>query len=1048
MHRRRRVTQGLIGAIVIACATSTDSRPLRCQTASPRFAVAELPLQQQPIGLATDILDRLVTIDVHEVTRAEALTRIGRVAGVSVNFQLEQLGPTDMRVSLHAVNMTLGAALRSVLKNSSLLVRVVAKDAVVIEPPLRRSEAEERSDSNGRVLGRVADMGTRVLLAGAAVQLFSTKEMAVTGEDGRYNFRSVAPGPQMLIVRRLGYAMQRVSISVPARDSLVVNLFLTPAPSRLDEVVTTATGDASRRQIGNDIPTIDASAVVPNSPVTSISDVIESRAAGVQVLSNGGGLVGVSPQIAIRGQQEFGDNNQPLLVVDGVRIDNRSITTATSPNGPVGGGFNDLAPEQIASIEVIRGPSASALYGTDAARGVIIVKTKQGSVGRRLWNVYAEQGAATIDSHQFPLQYYGWGTVSQECVLVQVAAGECRQDSVTSFSPFRVPSLTPLGTGSQQLYGGDVSGGSAEARYFLSGSYEDAIGPLKMPVVDQASFRAERGAIGLAHDEIWPNGAQRAQGRANLVVNLGSTADVSASAAYLQKDTRIPAANVLGVIESYGPGYRDATTNGFGGDPGNVFVQHNDESGNHLTVASTVHWRPLSWLMGEMTAGVDVAATQLDAYVRNGEGFPGSLGGVTNSDENQIQYSGTAVLTATNHVSNLMTAGSSIGVQYNRTSDKVVFSSASVLAPGATSIAQGGAGTLGSDGIAEAAVAGAFVEEQLTFLDRYSVRGALRGDGATTFGSKFSYAWYPKFDASWSVSNEPFWPRNAVVSDLRLRSAYGISGTQPGPFAAVTLEHPTPATVGGVPVVGTLISTLGNPNLKPEQQRELEAGADIELARGRIQFQGTYYEKHTTDAITLFGGSASTANAQMDVNFGSLLNRGFEGTASVRLIDSRLMAWDLSFNASTNHNKVLTLAKGIASYGVFGGATLQVGYPVGAYFAHGYRYADVNHNGIIEPSELTLDTTFHFVGSAYPNSQYTASSTIAVLNRLVQIRVVVDHRGAFQILDNDQLASTAGSHLSRCRAGIWSCGPNFQVIRNKMGFLVLPQLHSPWAACR
>src|SRR5262249_50267714 len=159
------------------------------------------------------------------------------------------------------------------------------------------------------------------------------------------------------------------------------------------------------------------------APVTNLGELIAARVPGAQVLFQNG-FTGQSPRIRIRGLNSFTVGNNPLLIIDGIRAEN-SMQSSTSTYGQTTGRISDLNPEEIESLEIVKGPSAATLYGTDAANGVIVVKTKQGRVGRPQWTVYGEQGMITMPA-KFPTNYYGWGHstttgATAQCLLTAIA---------------------------------------------------------------------------------------------------------------------------------------------------------------------------------------------------------------------------------------------------------------------------------------------------------------------------------------------------------------------------------------------------------------------------------------------------------------------------------------------------------------------------------------------------------------------------------------------------------------------------------------------------
>src|SRR5437867_355393 len=262
-----------------------------------------------------------------------------------------------------------------------------------------------------------------------------------------------------------------------------------------------------------------------------------SRVPGGQITVRASAVAyGAPSRVRIRGTNSLSLTNEPVYFVDGIRVTSQNRSSGVCDVGCAPPSrINDLNPEDFESVEVVKGPAASALYGTDAANGVVVIKTKHGQPGKARWNVYAEQGAIK-DYNDYPDAFRGWrtGTTAAttstptntvQCILTQVAAGTCVQDSVTQFNLFQDPKTTPLGTGHRQQYGVQVSGGSDAVRYYMSGEWEDEVGQTKMPLFADSILRALRQISELPGDQAHPNALRRTSVRANLSTNPNARMD-------------------------------------------------------------------------------------------------------------------------------------------------------------------------------------------------------------------------------------------------------------------------------------------------------------------------------------------------------------------------------------------------------------------------------------------------------------------------------------------------------------------------------------------
>jgi TonB-dependent SusC/RagA subfamily outer membrane receptor len=218
------------------------------------------------------------------------------------------------------------------------------------------------------------------------VRILGGTRGAVTDDSGSYRIVNVPPGAVQLSVQRLGYGPQSRSVVVTSGSTVTADFALSGAATTLDAVTVTATGQSERkRENGAPTATID-SAAIPKAAVSTLSDALSSRVPGV-VVQTAAGEIGAGSRIRIRGSNSISLSNEPLLIIDGIRADNSPQSSAQGTGGQLPSRFNDINPEEVEDIEIIKGPAAAALYGTAAANGVIQVTTKKGRAGRTRWDV-------------------------------------------------------------------------------------------------------------------------------------------------------------------------------------------------------------------------------------------------------------------------------------------------------------------------------------------------------------------------------------------------------------------------------------------------------------------------------------------------------------------------------------------------------------------------------------------------------------------------------------------------------------------------------------
>jgi len=279
--------------------------------------------------------------------------------------------------------------------------------------------------AQGTVTGRVTT-GSAQPLPDSRVLVVGTTVTTTTTSEGRYTLRGVPAGTVEIRVIRVGYQEQKKSVTVASGGSANLDFTLDPNVAKLTEVVITATGEQRKAEIGNSVTTIDASTRVQETPIHNMGDLLAAKAPGVAVIP--GSMTGQAAQVHIRGLNSISRSNAPIYIIDGVRMDGG--TGGLSTGGSQSSRLNDITPEEIDHLEIVKGPSAATLYGTDAANGVIIIQTKRGRAGNTRYTYTAEGGKITDPNHYWDT-YAIWGhlttapTVQTRCILPTMATGAC-----------------------------------------------------------------------------------------------------------------------------------------------------------------------------------------------------------------------------------------------------------------------------------------------------------------------------------------------------------------------------------------------------------------------------------------------------------------------------------------------------------------------------------------------------------------------------------------------------------------------------------------------
>jgi TonB-linked SusC/RagA family outer membrane protein len=852
--------------------------------------------------------------------------------------------------------------------------------------------AAAEAQQGGRVAGRIVDAATQQPVAEAQVFVIGSNRGDRTDAEGRYLIAGIPAGDVQLRVLRLGFEAQTKPATIVDGQESTVDFALVQRVAVLEGVVTTATGEEIRmRETGNSVANLQVD-TINLAPVQTFSQLVTGRAAGVSILQSGG-TTGTGARVRIRGANSVSLSNEPLLIIDGVRVNNDPESSSIAVGGQAPSRLNDLNPEDIESIEILKGPAATGLYGTQAANGVVQVTTKRGRAGATRWNTWIE-GGSVVEPHDYPPNYGGLSSIFYDvdengnrvgiadqfdepvigCDLISQSFNVCDQEGFTSFNPLEVHS--PFRTGYRQQLGLSVAGGSNQTTYYLSGEKEDEGGVYRTSNLDRVNLRA------------------------NLQTELHERLRVDVAAGFLNSDVRLPQNdnNFFGYISNgiAGKAYDDDQQ---GYDPIGPEVIDEFRTGQltkRFTGSATARWTPLDWLQVNGTAGADIVNRHdsdffpPDIY----EGFNLGVGYRQSNRFDVSTYTTNASAIGTFPFTQDLLGTTTIGFQYQRELGQSTQGYGEGIAPGL-----GGdlGGTTGGFFLDETYVdnvtAGALVQQQLAWRDRLFVTAALRGDDNSAFGDRVGVIYYPSANVSWVISEEPFFPQTNWLSSLRVRSAYGESGLRPNFRDAVTYYSPISVRVRGESVPGIELGDLGDPRLKPERTREYEAGFDLSVLDERVRFEATYYDKQSEDALinrTLPPSAGLSANRYE--NIGAVKNTGLETLVGATLLDLDPVQWSATLSMAWNKNELVTL--GVPEI-ISGVQRFVEGYPLGGYWDYPLLgYDDANGDGLISADEVQVGDEVQYLGSSMPTRQASLSSDVTFLTHF-RLSGLLDYRGGF-----------------------------------------------------
>jgi TonB-linked SusC/RagA family outer membrane protein len=861
------------------------------------------------------------------------------------------------------------------------------------------------------VSGTVVNARTQRPIGNTQVRVEGTDLGGVTNSDGEFQIVGVPTGQITLVVVRIGF---RPLIRVVASGTTGNTLSITESAVSLDEIVVTGTaGQQTARSIGNAVAQVQMTDLLELAPAPDISKMLSGQVAGVRFMSTGG-EVGAGAISRIRGVSSMSLAATPLIYVDGVRVNNLDNELGAFAGTGFDGAqqpsrINDFNPEDIESIEIIKGPAAATLYGTEAANGVIQIITKKGRQGRPTVNMWVRQGASSMPDPEnlFPEVYYraADGSVQSFNVL--------REDRIRNGNVW-------FHTGHAQTYGASVDGGSEQMTYYMSMDWARDEGPVPYNWRNKLTGRANVGYR--------PNDAFDV----NLSLGMVRSSAQSSSAQQPFTTAIIWSCPAPGCEEGSGaPNAIDGPFRGYIAYLPEVYedeiegFQHVDRT----TVSVQANHRITPWLTHRVTVGGDFGNNRNSELYR----ATGNLGNALAQGSKTIvnsrvtfasaDYQASATLRPTSN----LTFTPSAGFQFFRKQQELTFAQGQTFPVSALETVSSGATRIAEEDFIENRTVGVFFQGQASWKDRLFLTGAVRGDDNSAFGENFKFVAYPKVQGSWVVTDEPFAQGSSLLSTLKLRAAWGRSGQQPDVFAALRTYEPTV----GVDGASTLTpDNVGNLDLEPEVGEELEVGFDASLFDDRVALGFTHFRQRTTNAILRVPALPSLGfPGTRFENIGEVKNNGIELTFQGTVTRSDNFGLDLGFTFSTTKNQITSLGgqPPLVHNAAFGQMHVE-GLPLASIFMKRVVSADIDDSGalpvaanvlceggtIIEGTNVSrgggapvpcAEAPAVYWGQPVPEWEGSASTTVTLF-RHFELYGLVDFLGGRTLIDG----SVAGSH--------------------------------------
>jgi TonB-linked SusC/RagA family outer membrane protein len=809
----------------------------------------------------------------------------------------------------------------------------------------------------------------------------------VANASGEYRFviPAARAGQQVTVeARSIGHISTSVPVTLKAGTN-VQNLVLAVRAVQLDEVVVSGTaGRQERRAQAAAVGSIEAAQVVAAAPITSVSNLLQARTPGL-VIRNSSGTTGTASDIRIRGISSISLSNEPLIYVDGIRVSGGAQQTFGVGN-QAGSRLNDIKVEDIEKIDVVKGPAAATLYGSDAVAGVINIITKRGRAGSGFVQTISGEYGDVQPNFTAPDNYARCTTANLTSTATPNCAGHQAGDVLKDNPLARDNSF---GNGHYQNLNYSLQGGGDKYGTYLS--------------------LGQNGDQGIVPNSFY--GQKNARSQFDYAIRDNLHMDVGFG--LIKTKTQLPR-NDNDIYGYLGGGLL--------GDPRTIGARKNgwyaqrqtDQLATYENVNETtrfqpraaLRFQPFSWFDNKLTVGADMLRGEdLSFWAKNDSSWwddaPRNTGQVDEArridDRVTLEYLGHVLRNLTQDVRVDLSVG---GQAQTRRTDLTNVQGRGLVNNEVRSVNAAAELSNGGQTSSENRDIGAFTRAEFSYRERLYLQLGTRRDQSSSFGANSKPFYSPSVGVSYVISDEDYFRRltsvlpEFTITQLRLRGAYGISGRQPTSGARSTYNPSTNLLPNGNLVVGVRPGAIGNPDLRAEKGQELEFGADMGFLRDRLSLEATYFHKKGVDQILQLptpGSTGSTSGPQ--VNIGALLNTGWELASEARLVTRENVAFSLRGTLATLHNELLDLGTVPPS------ATRKVGFPLNGEWD--YRIDSIRTTGTdaTQWRAFISDSQF-FVGNGanYPGWDAAVTGTLTLFKDL-SLYAQFDGRGDRYIFD-------------------------------------------------
>ncbi|NWJ50075.1 MAG: SusC/RagA family TonB-linked outer membrane protein [Bacteroidetes bacterium] len=866
-------------------------------------------------------------------------------------FYSDDFNALDKTVSCDLHQASLETILQNVLHNTQATYTKLENNVIVISP----FSAQQQN----KLTGTVTDASTNEPIVGAIVSVEGTTIGVQTDVNGHFSL-NLPKSNAVIKVAFMGYLSEKITL----KGQTKIDIKLTSDVKRLDEVVVVGYGTVRKRDLTGTVSSMKTEELV-KSPAGNVMEAVQGKISGVDIIRSSG-AAGAGISITVRGNRSINAGNDPLYIVDGIQYSN----------------IQDVNPNDILSMDILKDASTTAIYGSRGANGVIIITTKRGSEGKVKVTAGTYYGISDIAGYPKPMNGTQFANLKRQAYKTNGIWNSTADDSKVFTSASEIAAINAntstywpgliLNQGSQQDYVVGVSGGTDKTKVYFSFDYFKEKGLLNNDFSNRYTLR-------LNIDQTIFN---------NFKVGLES--QLAYYDQNLRNDNILTVANK--VLPYFAPYNADGSLPKYPGNGNQVNPLMEEISGSYINqnnitrILSTAYaeWKPVKGLTIRSNLGVVNASTRNghfeDANTISRALSTGSLSSVTNTTQTDLTWENIITYQKKfgDHSLNLMAVTSYLS---NRSDNSSASGTGQLLANQSFYALQNNPSNLAisSNYVGSNMESGAF-RFNYSFKEKYLLTFTGREDGASVLAPKNRWAFFPSAAAAWRVIDEKFMKGIPVISDLKLRGSYGVAGN------SAVKPYQTQSGVMLIPFAWNDVAALayglqpqiGNENLKWELTTTQNFGIDFGILKNRISGSVDIYDSKTKDLLYLQQLPTTSGGQSMLNNVGKTRNSGIEVSLKTINIEGKDFSWSSNITYTRNKERIVYLPNGsdIAN-------SLIIGSPVNSFYdyqkigiwqtvdattatSYGYKPGDIRVLDVNGDGKITAVNDRMVVGSAVP----------------------------------------------------------------------------------